>query len=263
MRERKIEWHPKTRQLCQIPKEGLEYALVSEDYRQIHQLVWCKDFIQDAIYGHINKKKVTIYGFEYDPATYPPVYLEQTRLMIANWKDANFERKLLENCQEFLHQIESVLSLRKTVIERCKNPPPRYRKAGVFLLNGSKRWMNAPPMVSLYTLLIRVGFVHPVGQSAMTTLEQIKAGKLQPYNHHPSKDTDADLVRRVFAGIERILRYGDRRLFHRDIRLNYPLQKLSGGSFSIHTMHDNCGMAGFTSAYNKEDFPHWYRLLGG
>jgi len=259
--QRRIEWHPKTQKICQIPKDGLEYALVSEDYRQVHQLVWCKDFLQDAIYGHINHKKINIYGFEYNPDTSPPIYLDQTRILITNWKDADFARKLLENCQEFLHEIEEILKLRKTVIERCENPPPRYRKAGVFLLNGSKRWMHAPPMISLYTLLIRVGFVHPLGQSAQATLNQIKANKLIPYNHHPGKETDVDLVADVFKGIKRILKYGDRRLFHRNIQQNYPLNNQYGHVFSIHQMHDSCGMMSFTTATNKADFPHWYRFL--
>lgn len=256
---RRIEWHAKTRQLCQIPKDGLEYALVSEDYRQIHQLVWCKDFLQDAIYGHINKKKVNIYGFQYDPETDPPIYMEQTRLVVANWKDKDFEQKLLGNCRDFLHQIETLLKLKKTTMEACENPPPRYKKCGIFLLNGSKRWMSAPPMVSLYTLLIRLGFVHPVGQSAQTTLQQVKDGKLTPYNHHPGKDTDADLLRQVYKGVERILITGDRRLFRGGLSQNYPKKNNSGTSFSIHQMHENCGMVGFTTAYNKTDFPHWHQ----
>lgn len=256
---RRIEWHAKTLKICQIPKDGLEYALVSEDYRQIHQLVWCKDFLQDAIFGHINKQRVAIYGFQYDPMNDPPVYMDQTRLVVTNWKDRKFEEKLLTNCQDFLHQIETMLKLKKTTIEPCADPPARYKKCGVFLLNGSKRWMSAPPMISLYTLLIRLGFVHPVGQSAIDTMIQIKDGKIAPYNHHPHKDTDANLLRSVYCGIERILQHGDRSIFHGKLVQNYPQKSKSGLSFSVHQIHENCGMIGYTTGTNITDFPHWYR----
>ena len=260
IRERRVAWHPKTNQICQIPKEGIEYALVSEDYRQIHQLIWCKDFIQDAIYGHINQKLVEIYGFQYDPKICPPVYMKQLQLMVTNWKDENFASKIFENCQSFLHEIESRLKIKKTVIEKCCNPPARYRKAGVFLLNGSKRWMHAPPMVSLYTLLIRVGLVHPKGQEALETIDQVKNGILKPYNWQPAKDSDSDVIINAYAGIKRILSNGDRRLFYRDIKRNYPANNYQGVPFSVFQMHDHCGMIGFSTARNKEDFPRWHKL---
>lgn len=257
--ERRIEWHAKDRQLCQIPKEGLEYAWVSEDYKQIHQLVWCKDFMQDAIFGFLNKKRTLIYGFEYDPDTYQPLCMKQTRLIVANWKDPDFADHLHKNCIPFLHGIEAMLKMRKTKVEKCLDPPARYKKCGIYLLDGSKRWMHSPPMISLYTLLIRVGFVHDPQRTPMETLTQIRDRTIKAYNWKPGNEDDADFVTKGLPGINRILKEGDRKIFHRKMEQNYPPVDKTGVALSVYTMHDNCGVVGFSQGYTKSTFPNWHK----
>lgn len=272
IRERKVEWHPKTlKQISQIPKDGLEFAYVSEDYRQVHQLVWCKDFMQDAAYGFLNNKAIEIYGFEYNPVKNPPLYTDQTRLLVCNWRDKEFQGKLLKNCLPFLNGIETQLKMKKTVVERCVNPPPIYRRSGVFIIEGSKRWMASPPMISLYTLLIRIGLVHVPTQSFSDTLSQIQAGALKPYNWQPDQpskyadsgfiheDNDSDFLNRGRAGLDRILKYGDRRLFHNKIEDNYAITD-SDDEVSVETLHESCGLGGFSSGHTKNYFPYWHRL---
>jgi len=144
----------------------------------------------------------------------------------------------------------------KTTLGPFANPPPRYRKAGVFTTNSSKRWMLAPPMVSLYTLLLRIGLVHPCGQRAVETLNQIESGELHAYNHKPdtADDTDASILRNGRKGVNRILAYGDQRLFHKNIKKNYP------SILSTYRIHDSCGLGAFANKHTKNDFPHWHRL---
>lgn len=263
IKERKVEWHPKTlKQISQIPKDGLEFAYVSEEYKQVHQLVWCKDFMQDAVHGYLNKKAIEVYGFEYDPKKNPPIDTRRTRLLICNWRDKQFDSKL-KACLEFINDIESQLKMSKSKIERCINPPPIYRRSGVFIIEGSKRWMSAPPMISLYTLLIRIGLVHLSGQRASETLYQIESGLLNPYNWQPDEagkygpihhDNDKDFLIRGRPGLNRILKFGDRRLFHESMKANYP------DSVSTETLHDNCGLGGYSDGYTETKFPHWHRL---
>lgn len=261
--ERKVEWHPKTlKGISQIPKDGMEFAYVSEDYKQVHQLVWCKDFMQDTIFGSLHNTPFEIYGFKYDPAKNPAICKDKTRIMVCNWRDQEFEQKLLMNCKEFLHGIEKRLKMKNTIFEKCVNPPPIYRRSGVFIIEGSRRWMIAPPMISLYTLLIRIGMVHPIGQNVAQTLAQIYDGSLSPYNWKPDRNTkwgeihddnDSDNLQNGWNGLNTILRVGDRKIFHRSIQENYRK------NISIYTIHDDCGLGGFSNGYTENDFPHWHR----
>lgn len=268
--ERQVQWHPKNRRLIQIPKNGIEYAFVSEDYRQIHQLVWCKDFMQDAVYGQVNQKPVDIYGFKYDPATDPPLYMKKTRIMVTSWRDAKFGLKICNNCLEFLNGVETHLKMSKTVLEKCLGTPPTYKKSGVWLIEGSRRWMKSPPMMSLYTMLIRIGIVHTLGDSFKKTIQLIKSGELKPYNwkedrvnssgikfHH---ENDKDFLKKGNRGLSTILKHGDRKLFFRDIKENYPAKNNYGYSFSTYHLHDQCGLVGFSKKETKTEFPHWHRF---
>lgn len=253
--ERKVLWHPKTLTINQIPSEGLEYAFLSEDYQQIHQLVWCKDFMQDAIFGYINQREVQIYGFKYDPKTMLPLYMDATRIMLVNWKDVRFGSKICNRLRPFLHAIEDQLKIPRTVFERCSNPPPRYRKSGVYIVNGDKRWMHSPPMISLYTLLLRVGMMHMPGRKPFETLQRIGEGRTKPYYN---KD-DKRFVKNAQKGLDAILCHGDRKLFHRRIQKNYPA-KAGGINFSLYLMHDCCGIVGYSSGSTRSNFPHWHRF---
>ena len=263
--ERKVEWHPKTiKGISQIPKDGVEFAFVSEDYRQVHQLVWCKDFMQDTIFGFLNDTQVQIYGFEYDPQKNPAICKNKTRLMVCNWRDQSFKQKFSNNCREFLHGLESLMKMRKSRFEKCINPPPIYRRSGVFIIDGSPRWMMAPPMISFYTLMIRIGMVHPLGQSSLKTLEKIRNGSLKPYNWKPDvkgkwgdihEDNDQDHLISGWDGVQAILKLGDRNLFRQPIYQNYLYD------VGVETIHDDCGLGGFTSGCTEDYFPRWHKHI--
>jgi hypothetical protein len=244
----KVKWFSKVLEIDQVPEEGLEYAFVSKNYEQIHQLVWCKDFMQDAIFGYLNSRYVEQYGFEYNPATSLPIYMDKTRLMIANWKDKSFAAKI-PAVLDFLNQIERKLKMALTTAVRCRNPSVLYQKASVWILNGSKRWMIAPPMISLYTLFIRIGFVHTKGRSYKTTLKKLLSGELEPY--YCAEDDEQ--LEGCEKAIQHILLHGDRSLFHRDIRKNYP------ADFDIETLHDSSGIASYAMKATQEQFPFWHR----
>ena len=255
IKEKPVNWHPKTQKLYQIPKEGMEFAFVSEDFQQIHQLVWCKDFLQDAIWGHLNQKKVSIYGFTYDPETMPPLFMDKTRLLITNWKDQNFNHKLLNNCLPFLNAFEKKLKMQRTIVFKCQKTPTRYGKSGVWMLEGSKRWMKSPPMISLYTLLIRAGMIHEIGVCPLTTLQKIADKKIDPYfggdKHDGAKD--GRNVTSILPKLRQLLKIGDRKIFHRNIHQNFPAKCLTT------KLHNNYGFVGFSAGSTKTDFPHWHR----
>jgi len=242
---RHVVWHPRTLKISQIPKKGLEYAFVSEDYIQLHQLVWCKDFMQDVVFGFLHGQEVSIYGFRYNPEHDPPLYLDKTRIMLNSYKDADFGSKVLVNLRDFLHQIEDRLKMARTVFEQVANAPHQYRRSGVFLLDSSKRWMKSPPMMSLYTLLLRTGLLHQID------------GYFDQDRSWGNKDFQ--ILKDCQRGIESIFQQGDRRLFFSNIKDNYPLRH-GGMKTSLYTIHDGWGLTSFSKKNTKRTFPHWHRF---
>ena len=258
---RDVKWHPKTNRICQIPKEGLEFAMLSSSYDQLNQLVWCKDFMQDLIWSYVNNQAIEIYGFKYNPINAPAPSIRRLRLLITNYKDADFGNKIKNNVLPLLHSVESRLKMSQTVLEKCRTSPAIYKKSGVWILDASKRWLKAAPMLSFYTLLVRVGLVHQPPDSLEETLEKIKTGKTKPY--YDPNDRDRDMINKAMPGISIIMRHSDRKLFASKIKLNYPAEcrgnKSSAFSkMNVYTMHDRCGIVGFSNGSTKQFFPSWH-----
>lgn len=242
-----IKWLPnKSSKPSQIYSTGLEFCFVNSKNEQCHEFVYCKDFLQDAIHGFLNNKIASIYSFSYDPNSMPSLLLAKTKIALCNAQDKNFLSKI-ENVLDFLHQIETHLKLKKTKAITCSNPPKSY-KSGVFIVRGSSRWQEAPPMLSLYTLLLRAGFTHKKGENYTKTIEDLVTGKTKPY-----QSNDADYLAQGKKGIDKILEKGYRKLFYSDIKRNYP------ANVPIGTLHNSFGIVGFSSNQPKKLVPGWYK----
>jgi len=241
-----LRWKPKKVQISQVYSEGLEYAFVTKDWRQVSQLVFCKDFLQDTLCAHYNDKKMSIYGFSYSPKTGLPLYLEKTRILVTNWRDKTLPNRI-EGSIDFLNQIEAALKMVKTKIYKVTELPSQYKKAGGWVYEGSKRWMHAPPMISLYTLLIRVSLSHTVGDKYQDTIDKICKGTLKPY-----QSNDSCQLREALDGLNRILSVGDRTIFAPGkIKTHFK-------DVGVYVMHESCGICGFSSKTPKYQFPEWF-----
>lgn len=229
---------------------GLEYALASPDYEQCHDFVFCKDFMQDVIYSTLYNKPIEIYGFKYSPTNDPKPCLDKIRILVANARDSTFRNKI-PGCLDLVNQVEDEIGIKRSIVRECWFPPARYNKGGVWLFEGSKRWQHAPPMLSLYTLLLRLGFVHTPGTSYKDTFQQIKSGALKPY-----QTRDTQQLKQSESGIEKIIRVGDRRIFFRDIRLNYP-EKMD-----LDSIHNDLGVSSFSREIKAQGrtalVPYWH-----
>ena len=104
------------------------------------------------------------------------------------------------------------------------------------MFEGSRRWISSPPMLSMYSLMIRIGFVHKIGTPFMQTLEDVKSGKTKPYQQR-----DKMWLKSVDMGIKKIMRVGDRKIFHKEIELNYP------EDMKIETIHNRLGIMSYAS----------------
>lgn len=244
--KKRIVWYDKRQSLNQIYSSGLGFAFASKDNRQIIPFVLCRDFLQDAIQGFLIGSKRTIYGFNYDPTVDHPIVVDRTKLLVANATDSNLKGKI-PACVDFLNQIERKLRITVTKVRECSNPPKKYVRSGVWSFESGRRWMQSPPMISLYTLLIRVGLVHTIGEPFTETLQKVATGALKGY-----MGEDKDRLFSGMNGIKRILEIGDKKIFCKDIKSNYPK------TIEVSTMHNNCGIVGFSKAYTKSYFPSWH-----
>lgn len=239
--------------ILQIYSKGMEFALVSQDYKQCNPFVWCKDFLQDVVFASLHKKWIDIYDFQYSPNTDPEPCLDKIRLLIANAHDSKLRSKI-PNILDILHQVEDKLEIKHSLARECGLPPENYKKGGVWMFEGSKRWIKSPPMLSLYTLLIRVGCVHEIGVRFEKTLANIIAGEQKPY-----QKKDSLWLKHAMMGIEKVIRIGDRKIFHRDIKDNYP-------NLDIDVIHNQLGIAGFSSDIQDKlkgrsvAVPYWHYL---
>lgn len=256
----KINW-TEDWDLSEIYSGGMQMALCSPpnengEYQKATTFVTCKDFFQDAVQASHLGKKQKIYDFVYDPKTAPPLSFDRFRILIANNLDNEMESKI-ENVLDFINQFEKQIHLIRTKAYKCINPPEKWNKSGVYLFEGSSRWLQAPPMISLYTLLLRCGFVHNKGDDFDKTCQNIISGKCEVGNKSKrySGCYDDRYLKSSQSGINAIKEHGYARLFYKDAARNFPKE------IPINTMHDQCGIVGFSQKKIKDYMPYWYRLM--
>jgi hypothetical protein len=229
----------------QIYSNGLEFACATKT-KQCSHFVYCKDFLHDAVWAQLYNKEIEIHGFKFDSAK-NPIDLDLTRMLMANSSDEHFASKI-PAVLDFIHQVEKVLKLRRTTAEICENPSEEYDN-GVFLLESSQRWMSSPPLLSMYTLLLRCGFVHTVGDDFIKTLNGIQSGDIKAY-----QGNDQDFLVDSRPAIDLILALGYRKIFFIDIKKNYPEY------LEASVLHHDFGIRGYCWATEtKSRIPYWHR----
>ena len=250
--KKKIKWFPENKHtgLSEAVSGGPQFSLVSDENEQVSQFCFCKDYLHDAIYGHLNKKSVSIYGFFFDPKNNPAPSIKEAKILTGNSSDPKFREKV-PNCIDFLNQFEKALGMKKlTCFFEVSKPPVKYSAGGVWLVCGDKRWVNSPPMLSLYSLLIRIGFGHKIGTPFMDTIKGIESRKITPY-----QSCDYNRISGSTKIIEKILKKGDEDIFGTEIEKNYP------NEISVSTMHNYCGIMGLQSETCKGSGGpnHWFK----
>jgi len=240
--------------ILQIYNKGLEYAILSDNYELCHPLVWCKDFLHDVVHSSLTGKNFEIYRLKYNPSINPKACIKETRILVANARDNRMHKKI-DGCLDFINQIEDRIGIPRSKVRKCLNPCLNYHENNVFIFQGNKRWIFSPPMLSLYTLLIRVGFAHKTGKDYNLTIQDLKSGNIKPYQ---SKDTR--WITEVEPALEKIIRVGDKKIFYKDINLNYP------SSMIVDTMHNRMGIIGYAHDMvakvtgNPVIMPYWHML---
>lgn len=245
--KRKIDWYLTEEMLNQVYRAGLEYAFVSRNFKQVCPFVLCKDFLQDALQSYLCGVRCQIHGFVYDPQFHKPIYTKRLRLIIACSKDRHF-RDRITNMLDFLHQIEDILHIKKTTVRECADVPEKYKAGGIWLLESHKRWMISPPMLSMYTLMLRIGLVHTIGDEADFSMLKVQMGFTKGYQRY-----DKGQMKAAQKGVDRILRLGDKKIFSNNMKENYsPFVPLK-------YMHNYMGIVGFSKKYTKHYMSQWHK----
>lgn len=238
----------------QIYSMGFEFAFMSkvkDVWQQICTFVYCKDFLHDLVWAAVNKTKWQIYGFKYDSGKDLP--LEQDycafafRNVMQKEKVAEFHAKR-EACQDFLNQIEKKLGFEPSQIHEVE-----HKDAPCWLILGDKKWQHAPPLVGLFTLFIRVGVAHTLGNSYTETLEKCRTGKLKIVEGSAAGSNDPTYIKQAWRGIEVVLEHG-LGVFHSKMEDNYPLDLPKKTS-----LHDSLGPVNWTAGHAKDAMPRWYK----
>jgi hypothetical protein len=233
--------------LIQAYSIGMQYCFLSDDLRQCHSFVYCKDFLQDARHAFLHKQRAEIYGFSYGPRN-KPICTSRTKIAITNTSDPDFGEKM-PNMIDFVNQFARLLHLKQTEVFQVKSVPRKYERCGVFVTDGSPRWMNSPPLLSMYSLLLRCGCGHRVGDKCFTTIDRIISGKVKSYGG----EDDSIQLKDALPGIKKIVKLGYRPFFYIDDAKNYPKD------VSIDDMHDRTGIVAFSVGDSEDVCPYWHR----
>lgn len=191
---------------------GVRMAFANSDNQQVTQFVSCKDYMQDAIMATLRHKPVSIYGFKYNPDEHPALDLEATRILIKFSK--GYEKKSFE-VLDLINQIESELGLEMT--QRFDTDDPN-----IVLYVGPKDWMLSTVTISLYTLLFRLGVVHPFGQNWRNTLKGIISGEIADIT-----GADHNLAKAIVPAIDGWKKFGGlTKVFGESQELNFTCKQL-------------------------------------
>lgn len=257
MNEININWSNKKVPAIREYQSGLEMCLASGTdkdgkIQQATDFVICKDYLHDVVAASVWGKKYENSYFTYDPKTDPEICKERTRIVIGDTTDKDLGAKI-PAMLEFVNQYEQRIHLLSSTSFKCVPPPERFKESGCFMIEGSSRWMLAPPMMSLYSLLIRVGLRHVLGDNFDETIDKFIMNKIDPLPRGVVGCNDPEYVKASLSGMERIFRVGYARIFNRDIKDNYPL-------VNNNYMHHKAGIVSFSNRLCDVHFPQWFRF---
>jgi hypothetical protein len=221
--------------MAQIYSSGLEFAFIGPEGIQCHSFAYCKDFLQDAIQATLHKKTSSIWGFSYDYKVNPPLDLENTRMAVRYKGRATLEEEV-KNSVRFMNEIESELGFASTTV----HDGGKHANAQTYVFISDKKWMHAPPLISMYSLLLRVGLNYKDGG----WLKHLEAGKFIGNN-------DASYISTGIKGIKDIVKKKIENIFADKMEDNYP------SSVSIGTMHDQSGIVAYSRGMSGALVQNW------
>jgi hypothetical protein len=220
-----------------VTRGGMAFSFLSDDGKLVGPLVDCRGYLIERLQGFLIGLR-SDHQYKYSKKM-EEINLERTRLVVVR-KGITVEEfdKELQLAMDLLHQLERDLHLLPSHYSRVQGIDKGYGVA--FLVEGSKKWMHSPVMLSLYTLILRNAYQHKKGESYVSTLQNLK-----------KEPSGLNIMR----GIEHIVNNSYWRVFGKDMEKNYANSTVS----HMHGM----GIAFFSQENTAnikiymEKWPHW------
>jgi len=141
----KIKVYPNKSLSEEYQVTGMLFAFLSVKNEMCHTWIKCRDFLQDAIRNQLTGRADAIYGFKYNPKEDPKIDLRKTRLLIKGVKlDETIEYSL-----QLANHYENIAGF------KLRSKITKVDDMYIFL--GPGEWSQSSVLISLYTLLIRLG----------------------------------------------------------------------------------------------------------
>lgn len=205
---------------CQLTGVPMTIAILSPEFRQLHPPVMCKDYIQDAFWSENTGKNAGVYGFYWTPGK---MSITEDRY--------NFGLEFSDS--KVAEQMDMIIALLHATEERLGfNPSVLYKTDDKmkFIVNVSKEWVAQPILISLLTLLFRIGTAYTPGEDVLAFLKEVSAGKKTTM-----MNKDHGIVKRGLPRIEKML--------------NRDFLKQTYAQFTdSYGIHDVSGVANYTGA---------------
>lgn len=237
-----VSWYTHKMKIAQTVWSGIQYSFLSEDNKQIGPFVFCKEFLLDACWAARNMRPIFVYGYEYNPFLDPKVCLTECRILLRNFYDPKFSNKI-QNMVKFLNHFEEQLGYEKSRFETCDGAG-----SPTILLISDNKWMSAPPLLSMLTLLIRIGMIYNGKTNYLEHCDMVRKGYSAPYQIR-----DNDHLRKSWTAIRALLNK-EENLFklHQDVALNWPAEARA------YTIHECSGIVSLATGCADVVCRNWY-----
>ncbi len=203
------------------------FALLSDELELITPFSMCKSYTQDQYYYYFTDYK----NFSGNGYAVP---LKSMNLLLTVYQPNNF----IEKAQDLLWQIEKQLGIPESEIQEVDHKSEYAQKSNrnMFFFKANKAWYTCIPLISLYTLLMRIANHHYVGASFWESIAQL-------INDPRVGSSDRSYLKSSMVGIEHIVQQGYKNLFHENAKQNYTNLKIGS--------HED-GIVYYSSKLSKE-----------
>lgn len=127
---------------------------------QCHPWVQCRDYLHDAIRTQLTGKVSKVYGFKFEKGVNPDICLTKTCLLISQqgivegYKDT-FENNL-RKALVLINYYEDLVGIVNSTLRKVEGTNKTdYKYAWLF--EGNYFWLSEPYLISLLTMLLRIG----------------------------------------------------------------------------------------------------------
>jgi len=253
--------------LCEIYQDmEMKFAFVSDakdGYRQCHPLVMCRDFLQDGLRAFITKSNSQIYGFRYKYGDNPPLDLKKTRLLVKK-ADKHADHVTSVTDDEFKTQMGRAKRLLVHYEKKARWPETTVLKVkgdtALRVFQSSANWMKAPHLISLYTLLIRLGS-YPAAYKGVKKEETLQEKFVELIEDQKDKGRnkrmplDVSYLKKTHKHFPAIMARCDE-IVDAKIEKNYP-------PVGIHSLHDHSGIVSLCdgSHCDKELYGRFKKII--